>query len=179
MAKTVSDALRTSVADTRVANIDAIELLDGANGTVIASTTGVGWNAASGGSVSVSGTPTLDGNASAGAGTQATHARLYHTGASGDELDNLIVDQDQNYSAWSTNTSYTSGDRVTNTIGGTTFYFKATTGHTSSSSDEPGVGDEWRTYWELQDIVISNTNIADGDKVDINSMVIVEPDLLQ
>jgi hypothetical protein len=179
MPKTISDAARNAILDRFVQNLDGIELKD-TNGTVIATTTGESFNSASGGTVDVSGTPTLTGNANASTGTDATNARLYDDStATGEEVDGLIVAQDQNFSAWSTSTSYQVGDKVTNTVSGDTFRFEVTTGHTSDSEKEPGVGDTWPKYFDLVDLVIDNTNIADGQTVDINSLLIVQPSVFQ
>ena len=46
---------------------------------------------------------------------------------------------------WVTSTSYASGDAVT--YDGE--YYKAKSGHTSSSDSEPGRGGSWGTYWEV------------------------------
>jgi len=179
MAKTISDALRNSILDTAVANLDGLELID-TNGNVIALATGFSWDTASGGTVDVSGTPTATGNANAGTGTDATNARLYDDSTStGEEVDNLIVAQDQNFSSWATSTSYSQGDKVTNTIDNTTFAFEATEAHTSGSKSEPGVGETWADFWDLVDIRIDNTNISDGQDVNINSLTIAQPDVFQ
>jgi len=178
MPKTVSNASRNAILDRFVQNLDGIELKDSA-GTVIASVTGASFNAASGGTVDVSGTPTLTGNASAATGTDATTARLFDSGASDEEVDGLIVAQDQNFSAWSPSVSYQVGDKVTNTVDGDLFRFEVTEAHTSDSEKEPGVGDTWPRYFDLIDLVIDNTNIADGQTVDINSLLIVQPAVFQ
>jgi hypothetical protein len=180
MPKTISDAARNRILDTVPGtNIDGLELIDSSS-TVIAKVTGFSWNAASSGTIDVSGTPTATGTANAGNGSDAVEARLYDdSGASGDELDGLVVEADQNFSSWSTSTSYSQGDKVTNTINSTTFRFKATEAHTSDSQKEPGVGETWPDYWDLIDVVIDNTNIADGQTVDINSLVIAQPSTLQ
>lgn len=46
---------------------------------------------------------------------------------------------------WTSGSSYTPNDAVES--GGSTYICK--TAHTSSSSDEPGVGANWSTYWDL------------------------------
>jgi len=179
MPKTISDASRNAILDRFVQNLDGIELKD-TNGTVIATTTGESWNSASGGTVDVSGTPTLTGNANASTGTDATNARLYDdSGNSGEEVDGLIVGQDQNFSSWSTSTSYQVGDKVTNTVAGDTFRFEVTEAHTSGSDKEPGVGDTWPRYFQLVDLVIDNTNIAQNQTIDVNSLLIVQPSVFQ
>jgi hypothetical protein len=179
MPKTISDVSRNAILDRFVSNLDGIELKD-TNGTVIATTTGESWNSASGGTVDVSGTPTLTGNSNAATGTDATNARLYDdSGGSGEEVDGLIVGQDQNFAAWGTGNGYNVGDKVTNTINGDTFRFEVTEAHTSDSEKEPGVGDTWPRYFELVDLVIDNTNIADGQTVDVNSLLIVQPSVFQ
>lgn len=181
MAKQVSTALRNAIADRRVQNIDALELLD-SGGTTIADVTGLSWDAAGNtdnGVVYVSGTPTITGNANAGSGTDATEARYYDTGASGEELSGLVVKQGVNPGSWSSSTSYSQGDLVSNPLSGVTFYFEADQAHTSSSDDEPGVGETWPFYWTLVDVLLENTNIADGQTIDVNYAAIVEPALIQ
>lgn len=180
MAKTISDAARNRILDAVPGtNIDGLELLDGSS-NVIARATGFSWNAASGGTIDVSGTPTATGLSAAGTGTDAANARLYDdSGASGDEVTGLIVAQDQNFSPWSSSTSYQVGDKVTNTIGGDTFRFEVTEAHTSDSEKEPGAGATWPKYFDLVDLVIDNTNIADGQTVDVNSLLIVQPSVFQ
>jgi len=90
MAGTKSSALRNSQADSLVANLDSIELKD-SGGTVIATGSGISFNAASSGSVSPSADITLTGNANAGSGTTATSARIFDSGASGEEINSLVV----------------------------------------------------------------------------------------
>jgi len=90
MAGTKSSALRNSQADSLVANLDSIELKD-SGGTVIATASGISFNAASVGSVSPSADITLTGNANAGSGTTATSARIFDSGASGEEINSLNV----------------------------------------------------------------------------------------
>lgn len=48
-------------------------------------------------------------------------------------------------SAWATSTAYVPGNHVAN--GGANYYCYA--GHTSSATDEPGVGANWADYWHL------------------------------
>ena len=182
MPKTVSSSLRNRVADARVQNLDALELFDGSS-NVIARVTGISWDAAGAtddGAVYVSGTPTLTGTTNAGSGADAVEARYYDdAGSSGDALEGLIVAQGTSPPAWSYGTTYSQGDLVSNTLSGVTFYFQADSGHTASTSDEPGAGELWPGTWTLVDILIENTNIVDGQTVDVNSAVIVEPALLQ
>jgi tripartite-type tricarboxylate transporter receptor subunit TctC len=90
MAGTKSNALRNSQADSLVANLDSIELKD-SSGTTIAEGSGISWDAASSGSVSPSSDITLTGNSNAGGGTDATDARIYDSGASGEEINSLNV----------------------------------------------------------------------------------------
>jgi len=92
MAGSKSNALRNSQADSLVANLDSIELKD-SGGTTIAEGSGISWDAASSGSVSPSSDVTLTGNANAGSGTDATAARQYDSGASGEEISSLNVTQ--------------------------------------------------------------------------------------
>lgn len=181
MAKTVSTALRNAMADRRVQNIDALQLQD-SGGTTIAEVTGLSWNSAGAtdnGVVYASGTPTITGNSNAGSGTDATEARFYDTGASGEELTGLVVGQGTSPSAWSGGNSYSQGDLVSNTLSGVTFYFEADQNHTAAPDNEPGAGETWPAYWTLVDVLIENTNIADGQTIDINYVAIVEPALLQ
>lgn len=49
--------------------------------------------------------------------------------------------------AWANATAYFIDDVVTNVIGGDTYYFIAHEDHTSSASDEPGVGANWAKFW--------------------------------
>lgn len=49
--------------------------------------------------------------------------------------------------AWATSTAYSVDDIVTN--GGS--YYECDTAHTSSSTDEPGVGTYWKLYWQETD----------------------------
>jgi hypothetical protein len=92
MAGTKSTALRNSQADSLVSNLDSMELKD-TNGNVIAEGSGISWDAASSGSVSPSSDITLTGNSNAGGGTDATDARVYDSGASGEEINSLNVTQ--------------------------------------------------------------------------------------
>ena len=182
MPKTVSTALRNRVADARVQNLDALELFDGSR-NVIARVTGVSWNPAGAtddGAVYLSGTPTLTGTANAGSGADAAEARYYDdAGSSGDELSGLVVAQGTSPGAWSLGTSYAQGDLVSNTLSGVTFYFEADSGHTASADTEPGAGELWPGTWTLVDILIENTNIVDGQTIDITVAAVVEPSLLQ
>lgn len=90
MAGTKSTELRSSQADSLVSNLDSMELKD-TNGNTIAEGSGISWDAASSGSVSPSSDITLTGNANAGGGTDATDARVYDSGASGEEINSLTV----------------------------------------------------------------------------------------
>jgi len=90
MAGTKSSALRNSQADSLVANLDSIELKD-TDGVVIATGSGISFNAASSGSVSPSSDITLTGNTMAGSGTTATSARIFDSGTSGEEINSLVV----------------------------------------------------------------------------------------
>ena len=83
-------ALRNSQADSLVANLDSIELLDG-SGTVIATGSGISFAAASNGEVSPSSDVTITGNANAGSGTDADSARLFDSGGSGEEINSISV----------------------------------------------------------------------------------------
>lgn len=56
--------------------------------------------------------------------------------------------------AWATSTAYVAGDIRTN--GG--LRYVCHTGHTSSASDEPGVGANWTDYWYKGNIYIPSTN---------------------
>lgn len=87
MAGTKSTALRNSQADNLVANLDTMEIIDSTGPTTLVTYTGVTWNAASSGQVSLG--ATLSDSASAG-GTADT-AKLYHSGASGEEITSLTV----------------------------------------------------------------------------------------
>jgi len=180
MPKIISDPLRNAILDRAVQNLDGLELKD-SGGTTIATATGFSWNAASGGTVDVSGTPTATGNANAGTGTDAVEARLYDdSGSSAEELTGLIVALDQGFSSWADGgTSYSTDDKVTNVIDGTTFAFRATEGHSSAAKNEPGVGETWPDFWELIDLRIDQNNLTDGLDVNINSLTIVQPDSLQ
>ena len=55
--------------------------------------------------------------------------------------------------AWATSTAYSAGDVRSNTdadfYNSTAINFHCTTDHTSGASTEPGVGADWRDYWEL------------------------------
>lgn len=90
MAGTKSSALRNSQADNLVANLDSMELIDGSS-NVIATGSGISWASASSGSVSPSSDITLTGNTNAGSGTDAATARLYDSGASGEEINSMSV----------------------------------------------------------------------------------------
>ena len=87
---TKNTALRNSQADSLVANLDSIELIDG-GGTVIATGSGISFAAASNGEVSPSSDVSITGNASAGSGTDADSARLFDSGGSGEEINSLNV----------------------------------------------------------------------------------------
>jgi hypothetical protein len=182
MSKQVSTSLRNRVADARVENLDALELFD-SSGSVIADATGISWNAAGAqddGAVYVSGTPTLTGTAAAAGGADAVEARYYDdAGSSGDELSGLVVAQGTSPSAWSLGTSYTQGDLVSNTLSGVQFFFRADSQHSASADTEPGAGKLWPGTWTLVDILIENTNIVDGQTIDITVAAVVEPSLLQ
>lgn len=85
-----STAIRNSQADRLVANLDGIELLD-ASSNVIATGTVSGWAAASAGEVKPSADVSLTGNTAAGGGTDAATARIYDTGATGEEVSGMTV----------------------------------------------------------------------------------------
>jgi tripartite-type tricarboxylate transporter receptor subunit TctC len=87
---TKNTALRNSQADSLVANLDSIELLDGSS-TVIATGSGISFAAASNGEVSPSSDVTITGNANAGSGTDTDSARLFDSGGSGEEINSLTV----------------------------------------------------------------------------------------
>ena len=87
---TKNTALRNSQADSLVANLDSIELLDGSS-NVIATGSGISFAAASSGEVSPSSDVTITGNANAGSGTDADSARLFDSGGSGEEINSLTV----------------------------------------------------------------------------------------
>ena len=87
---TKNTALRNSQADSLVANLDSIELLDGSS-NVIATGSGISFAAASSGEVSPSSDVTITGNANAGSGTDADSARLFDSGGSGEEINSISV----------------------------------------------------------------------------------------
>ena len=169
---TKSTALRNSQIGNLVANLDSLELIDGSS-NVIATGSGISWGTASSGSVSPSSDISLSGNANAGGGTDAATARFFDSGASGEEISGLNVGQDQNVGTWSNGTSYQVGDKVSN--GGRTF--EATEAHTADSSNEPGVGDSWPDFWDEIHILLDNTNITDGQTINLpsSSATLTEP----
>ena len=88
MAGTKSTALQNSQADSLVANLDGLELIDSSGPTTLVTYTGFSWDPASSGTTSVS--STLSSSASS-SGT-ADEARLYDdSGASGEEISTLTV----------------------------------------------------------------------------------------
>lgn len=88
---TKSSALRNSQADSLVANLDQLELIDGASNVIATVDAAIVWAAASAGSVSPSSDINMTGNANAGGGTAAATARLYDSGATGEEITGLTV----------------------------------------------------------------------------------------
>jgi hypothetical protein len=169
---TKSTALRNSQVENLVANLDSLELKDGSS-TVIATGSGISWGSPSSGAVNPSSDISLNGNANAGGGTDAATARFYDSGASGEEIDGLNVGQDQNVSTWSSGSSQQVGDKVSN-VGRT---FEATKPHTAGTDNEPGVGDAWPSVWDEIHILLDNTNISDGQTINLpsNSATITEP----
>lgn len=103
-------------------------------------------------------------------GYQATS--LFSSGtpdANGGNGDPLFVDSSRNLAtydtaatglnnaagtAWAATTEYAVGDVRSNSdagfYGNATINFRCISAHTSAAADEPGVGANWRTYWEFQ-----------------------------
>ena len=86
---TKTEALRNSQAEDMVENLNALEIEDSSDGTVIIEFTGVSFGSASSGTVSASSTPH---NGDASGGGDADTARLYDAaGSSGEEVTGLTV----------------------------------------------------------------------------------------
>lgn len=69
-----------------VSSLDRLEVLDGSSNTLVTFT--ISWQAASSGQTAVSGLPITE---TASAGGTASTARLYDSGASGEEISDLSV----------------------------------------------------------------------------------------
>lgn len=173
MPGTLTTALRNPLADRRVQNLNAVEIKD-SGGTVIARGTGISWNAASGGEVTVSGTPTVTGLSAAGSGTQMATARFYDdAGSSGEEIDGMTVAYlPTSPTTWQTGQSISQGDQRVNQDGD---LYTATEAHTTDADTEPGYGPAWPDVWELENITVDNNSIADGQDMDLNSAKMIQP----